>query len=134
MPGQDESDVTVLDPARLGDSKDPDAFVRDNGIDAFWTLLDDRGPAVTWRATELVVAAGTQSPSRQAALARAGRWLGTLPPRLALEQEDAVKLVADRCGYSVEATIRAFQARFWRDDPLRQPQPGQSLAPTVGGP
>ena len=22
---------------------------------------------------------------------------------------------ADRCGYSVEATVRAFQARFWRE-------------------
>lgn len=126
--------VTVLDPAGLGDSKDPDAFVRDNGIDAFKTVLDGKGSGVTWRATELVVAAGTQTVSRQAALVRAGRWLGTLPPRLALEQEDAVANVADRCGYSREATIRAFQARFWQDETLRQRQPEQGIALIGGGP
>ncbi|MGH2845537.1 MAG: hypothetical protein ACRDL0_05875, partial [Thermoleophilaceae bacterium] len=47
------------------------------------------------------------------ALARAGAWLGTLPPRLSLEQEDAVTVVAERSGYSPEATQRAFRARYW---------------------
>jgi hypothetical protein len=31
------------------------------------------------------------------------------------EQEDAVKVAADRCGYSPEAAQRAFQAQFYRD-------------------
>jgi hypothetical protein len=42
-------------------------------------------------------------------------WLGSLPPRLSVEQEDAVRVVAERCGYSPEAVKRAFRARFWRD-------------------
>ena len=48
-----------------------------------------------------------------AALVRAGNWLGTLPARLSLEQEDAVRRVADQCGYSAEAVERAFRARYW---------------------
>jgi hypothetical protein len=52
---------------------------------------------------------------RRAALARAGRWLGTLPPRLALEQEDALRAAADQCGYSANAVQRAFQARFFHE-------------------
>lgn len=126
-------DVTVLDPARLAGAKDPDAFVRENGLEAFRTLLDDRAPAVTWRANELVVTTGTKAPSRRTALAQAGRWLGTLPPRLALEQEDAVKLVADRCGYSVEATVRAFQARFWREPAPRLTNRERELDLSPGG-
>lgn len=50
------------------------------------------------------------SPSRSPtlSLARAGRWLGGLPPRLALEQEDALHAVANQCGYSATAAERAF--------------------------
>jgi hypothetical protein len=62
-----------------------------------------RGPSAARRDLLLV----------DAALARAGAWLGTLPARLALEQEDAVRTVASRCGYSVEAVGRAFRARYW---------------------
>jgi hypothetical protein len=54
---------------------------------------------------------------RRAALARAGNWLGTLPPRLSLEQEDAVRRVADQCGYSRTAVERAFRERFWNRSP-----------------
>jgi hypothetical protein len=44
-----------------------------------------------------------------------GGWLGTLPARLALEQEDAVKAAAERCGYSPDAAQRALRARYWRE-------------------
>lgn len=126
--------IRVLDPARLGESKDPDAFVRDHGIEAFQRILGDAEPAITWRANELVIAADRGPATRQTALARAGRWLGTLPPRLALEQEDAVKSVAERCGYSTEATVRAFQARFWPDRSLRRSDPPPALDLSAGGP
>jgi hypothetical protein len=46
--------------------------------------------------------------------------LGTLPPRLALEQEDAIRLIAEQCGYSAEATTRALRARW--DPPGRERQ------------
>ena len=69
----------------------------------------------TWRAQELVAGVGPESElaERREALARAGAWLGTLPPRLALEQEDAITTISGRCGYSEEAVRRAFQARYW---------------------
>jgi hypothetical protein len=50
---------------------------------------------------------------RREALGRAGSWLGSLPARLSLEQEDAIRHVADRCGYSHSAVERAFRARYW---------------------
>ena len=61
------------------------------------------------------------SPQRREALARAGAWLGSLPPRLALEQEDAVERVAERCGYCARGCDCArFRARFWRLSPRRR--------------
>ncbi len=84
-------------------------------------LLQSRECGVTWRANELLGDVASTAPlvARRDALARAGAWLGSLPPRLALEQEDAVRAVAERCGYSVEAVQRAFRARFFRDPTLR---------------
>ena len=43
---------------------------------------------------------------------------------MALQQEDAVRAVAARCGYTPEAIERAFRARYWsqsvdREQPLR---------------
>jgi DNA primase len=107
--------LRVLEPATLGDAKDPDAFVQAHGIDRFRTLVDGADCAVSWRVRELTqaVSANDQTRVRRAALAKAGKWLGTLAPRYALEQEDAIRRVADQCGYSREAVERAFRARFW---------------------
>ncbi len=107
--------VFVIDPARLGQAKDPDALVRAGGIKAWSSLLEARECGVGWRVREIVAGVERESPldNRREALARAGAWLGTLPPRLALEQEDAIRAVAERCGYSENAVQRAFEARFW---------------------
>jgi DNA primase len=107
--------LRVLEPRLLGKAKDPDAFVRAHGISAFRALLDKADCAIRWRARELLghIAPGDNTGDRRAALARAGRWLGSLSPRYALEQEDAVRSVADQCGYSRAAVQRAFQARYW---------------------
>src|SRR5205807_2166292 len=59
----------------------------------------------------------------RAATAQAGQWLGGLPPRLALEQEDALRAVADQCGYSVTAVERAFKARFFREVRIERDRP-----------
>ena len=106
----------VLEPEDLAPSKDPDEFLRQHGPDAWLELLGDRREcAVIWRARDLlgVVDPGASALARRDALRRAGVWLGTLPSSLALEQDDAVREVASRCGYDVEPVVRAFRARFW---------------------
>ena len=107
--------VLVIDPERLAPAKDPDEFVRGGGIAAWDTLSATRGCGITWRALEFATntAADAAPEMRRDALARAGAWLGGLPPRLAVEQEDAIRAIAERCGYSCEAVERAFRARFW---------------------
>jgi DNA primase len=116
--------VYVIDPAALAPAKDPDELVRERGVGAWRELLAGRTCGVEWRARELAAGVTRESPAaeRRAALGRAGQWLGTLPPRLSLEQEDAVRIVADRCGYSSEAAMRAFRVRFW-SAPERSRQP-----------
>jgi DNA primase len=111
--------LRVLEPALLAGSKDPDAFVRAHGIARFRTLVSQADCAISWRARELIrdITPQDQQRDRRAALARAGDWLGKLPARFALEQEDAVRAVADQCGYSRGAVERAFRARFWRAAP-----------------
>jgi DNA primase len=107
--------LLVLDSTHLAPAKDPDAFVRDRGVDAWLEVLGKRECAIGWRARELVAAVTPHSSSlaRRDALARAGAWLGSLPQRYALEQDDAVRAVANSCGYDAVAVSRAFRARFW---------------------
>lgn len=98
-------------------AKDPDELIRQQGVNAWRTLLNDRQCGIVWRANELVKHVEEESSlaERRMALHKAGAWLGTLPRRLALEQEDAVRVAAERCGYSTEAATRAFQHKFFRD-------------------
>jgi hypothetical protein len=118
----DSPTVYVVDPAALAPAKDPDELVRERGSGAWSELLAHRIRGIEWRARELAVGISRESPpaERRAALRRAGQWLGTLPPRLALEQEDALRAVADRCGYSFPAVRRAFQVRFFREHTLER--------------
>jgi len=114
--------VYVVDPAAFAPEKDPDELVRERGADAWRELLAHRVCGIEWRARELSAGVTRESPAaeRRAALGRAGRWLGTLPPRLALEQEDALRAVAERCGYSTPAVTRAFQIRFFREQAIER--------------
>jgi DNA primase len=118
--------VYVVSAERLGEAKDPDAFVRSQGTEAWRDLLATRECGIGWRARQLVGHIEPDRPiaERRDALSRAGDWLGSLPARHSLEQEDAVRAVAERCGYTPEAVGRAFRARYWsparaaeRDDP-----------------
>jgi DNA primase len=119
--------VYVVDPQQLAPAKDPDELIRVQGSAAWHAVLAGRACGVEWRALEVVAGVTRESPAqeRRAALARAGQWLGTLPPRLALEQEEAVLVIADRCGYSSESVARSFRARFW-NPPQRARDPGQA--------
>lgn len=107
--------IYVVGPERLGKSKDPDELVRTQGTDAWSSLLTTRECGIGWRARQWVAGVEPTGPldERREALSRAGKWLGSLPPRLSLEQEDAVRIVAERCGYTAEAVERAFRARYW---------------------
>ena len=114
-------EVYVVDPGQLGPAKDPDEFVHKRGLAAWRDLLATRTCGIAWRAHELAaVTRDSPAPERRAALARAGKWLGVLPPRLALEQEDTLRDIAERCGYSPAAVERSFRARFWREPRGRQ--------------
>ena len=129
--------ILVVDPETLAPAKDPDAFVHERGLDAWLELLSKRECGITWRACELL---GEVNPEgdrtiRRDALTRAGAWLGNLAPRLALEQEDALHMVAERCGYSPPAVERAFRARYWRPatraDVTVEPRAISGLAPEL---
>jgi DNA primase len=119
----DPPQLDVLDPALLAPAKDADAYIRQHDADALRSLLKQRSCAISWRALQLLHSTDQSAPAhqRRAALARAGHWLGTLPPRLALEQEDALRLIANRCGYSTTAVERAFRARFYPHHPTSRP-------------
>jgi DNA primase len=107
--------IFVVEPELLAPAKDPDELVRMDGVERLRAAIADRQCGFRWQALELLngVHPTSSVTHRRDALARAGTWLGSLPPRLALEQEDAVRGVASRCGYSVAAVERAFRARFW---------------------
>ena len=126
-------ELYAIDPERLAPAKDPDELVRQRGVAAWRDLLRARTCAIAWRAHELAaISPDSPASERRAALARAGRWLGGLPPRLALEQEDAIRLIAEQCGYSAEAVTRSLRARFWRipehgRQPNRSPVVDQAL-------
>lgn len=104
------------------DSKDPDALVREHGIDAWRKLIDDRECGIVWRVDEMLknVDRDTLKAPRRDALHQAGKWLGTLPPRLALEVDDAIRAASERTGYDPIAVERAFHARFWAAQPERR--------------
>ncbi len=107
--------------------------MRKDGIDAWRKLIKHRECGIAWRAQQIVGDVSPDAPvdRRRHALGRAGSWLGSLPPRLSLEQEDAVKIIAERCGYSTEAAQRAFRAKFFRDVmPISEESPAQQLIAT----
>lgn len=102
-------------------AKDPDALVREQGIDAWRKLINDRECGIVWRVKEMLKDVGPDTPKtpRRDALHGAGKWLGTLPPRLALEVEDAIRAASERSGYDPIAVERAFHAKFWGAEPER---------------
>lgn len=107
--------VVVVDPERLAPAKDPGELLQERGLDGFREVLSKAECGIGWHARELLGGVTPAAPSlvRRDALRRAGAWLGALPSALALEQDDAIRAVADACGYDLEAVTRAFRARFW---------------------
>jgi DNA primase len=120
--------LRVIPPAELGEAKDPDEYVRRHGADRLSALVRDAECGVTWRTLDRMRHLAPDSPQRErrAALADVGKWLGTLPPRLALEVEDAICAASERAGYDPNTVERAFQARFWGAGPE-----GRKLEPAL---
>jgi DNA primase len=112
--------IYVANTDRSG-AKDPDALVRERGIDAWRKLIAERECGVVWRVEAMLKDVGPDTPKalRRDALHQAGKWLGTLPPRLALEVEDAIRAASERAGYDPLAVERAFHAKFWAAAPER---------------
>jgi Toprim-like len=123
--------LRVVEPSKLGDSKDPDEYVRMHGIDVFRERLQESECGVTWRTVDRMRHLGPASSQseRRAALEGVGMWLGRLPARLALEVEDAIRVAAERSGYEPIAVERAFRAKFWAAEPER-PERERALHPT----
>jgi hypothetical protein len=107
--------LRVVHPAELGDAKDPDEYVRMHGVDRLRELVRKAECGVTWRTFDRMRHLEPDGPQRErrAALEDVGRWLGTLPARLALEVEDAIWAASERSGYDPKAVERAFHAKFW---------------------
>jgi DNA primase len=119
---EDAPALRVVDPAELGDTKDPDEYVRAHGVGRLRELVRDAECGVTWRTFDRMrhLEPDSAQRERRAALADVGKWLGTLPPRLALEVEDAIWAASERSGYDPKTVERAFQARFWGAGPERR--------------
>jgi DNA primase len=115
-------DVWIIDPDLLGQSKDPGELVQSHGIDDWHAAAAAPICGVAWRALDLTapIKRPDSELGRRAALTRAGAWLGTLPPRLAIEQSAALDLVAESLAHDRDAVSRAFRARYWSHDTLRE--------------
>ena len=100
--------VNVLDPVHLGEAKDPDAFVHNNGVDAFRALLDKREPAAVFLGRHYLGDVTPESPVhvRQDAAAKVSAFVETLrEERTALHVEELLHLTAARTGYTLEALV-----------------------------
>lgn len=100
--------LRVVDPTELGDAKDPDEYVRVHGVDRLRELVRDAQCGISWRTLDRMRQLEPTSPQRdrRAALEEVGKWLGELPPRLALEVEDAIRIASQRSGYDAVAVER----------------------------
>jgi DNA primase len=123
--------LRVIPPAQFGDAKDPDEYVRTHGVDRLRELVRDAECGVTWRTFDRMRHLKPDSPQRdrRAALEDVGKWLGTLPARVALEVEDAIWAASERAGYDPKAVQRAFHAKFWAAERERR-EPKRALHPT----
>lgn len=114
-------EVWVVDPAELGDAKDPDELVRREGLEAFRAVLDQRVSGNLYRTRLLLEDVTPTSPDHERREA-VEKFLDLdrrlRGPRVKLDREDALRLVAERTGYTVE--VLAAQAEDHRERRRRE--------------
>lgn len=95
----------VVDPIYLQDDKDPDEFVRRNGLPAFENLFQYKKPANLHTIDTLLgnISPQTSIPEKREAVERVLSSISTLQgPQAALDYEDILRLTSEKTGYSVE--------------------------------
>jgi DNA primase len=109
-------EIWIIDPDLLDEAKDPGELLRRHGLAAFRFATATPVCGVASRALSIADrnAGSNGELTLRAGFASAAAWLGTLPPRLAIEQTRALDTVADSFGYDPAAAQRAFRARYWR--------------------
>jgi replicative DNA helicase len=113
--------VFVLDPAELGDAKDPDELVRSRGLDAFRAVLAKRAPGAKFRGLVLLEGIMPTSPDfdRRQAVERVLSLHDSLRgPSAGLDQTDLLNLLAERTGYP--CAVLAEQAERLKDRRRRE--------------
>lgn len=107
--------VSVVDPALLGDAKDPDEFVRAHGVEAFRAVLAQAVPGALYETRTILGGVGPEAPAhaRQRAVEEVLDFLaGLRHETAALDREDALRETAERTGYSEEALSGMAEARI----------------------
>lgn len=104
--------VYAVDPAELGESKDPDELLRRHGLPALEEVLDRRLPGPLYRGLVLLQDVTPESPdhARREAAERVLSYVDRLRgPRAALDVEDLLHVTAERTGYTVEGLADVAQ-------------------------
>ena len=109
-------------PSELGDAKDPDAYVREHGIDAFRALLGEAECAITWRTLDPCAARHPDSRStRTASCARTGSASGSARSRRDSRSSKKTRSgrSSERSGYAPRPSSAPSAPRFWPEPPER---------------
>jgi len=109
--------VYVVDPARLGEHKDPDALVRKEGLEAFRSVLAEAQSGPLYRVRTLLGDVSPSSPEKQrrAAVEHASAFLdGLRGSQRELDREDGLRLVAQATGYTFETLAELAEDRTER--------------------
>jgi len=106
--------IQVVDPAALGDAKDPDELVRRYGVEAWRRVLATREPAIVYAGRLLLDEVTPHSPhaERREAAQRVVEYLADHEGQdAALDRADVLRLAEERTAYDVDTLSEAVAAR-----------------------
>ncbi len=106
--------IQVVDPVALGDAKDPDELVRQDGLDAWRRVLATREPATVYAGRLLVDTVTPRSPhaERREAAQRVVEYLADREGEdAALDRADVLRLAEERTGYDAGTLTEAVALR-----------------------
>lgn len=102
--------VSVVDPDALGDCKDPDAYVRAHGLEAFRARLAEAVPAALYETRTILEGVSPASPLHARETAVEG-VLEVLAGAAPLHRDEALRELVGRTGFSDETLGRMADAR-----------------------